>query len=60
MPIPLTTLWSAGDMARHEVIKGIGVLAYLQPTTIQTIVILGVEGIPSVIVIDYLYKRRGE
>jgi len=47
-------------MARHEVIKGIGVLAYLQPTTIQTIVILGVEGIPSVIVIDYLYKRRGE
>ncbi len=60
MPIPLTTLWSAGDMARHEVIESIGGLAYLQPTTIQTIVILGVEGILSVIVIDYLYKKRGE
>ncbi|MBD5515782.1 MAG: ABC transporter permease [Lachnospiraceae bacterium] len=60
MPIPLTTLWSAGDMARHEVIKSVGVLEYLQPTTFQTIAILGVWAVVSVIVIDHLYKKRGE
>ena len=60
MPIPLTTLWSAGDMTRHGVIKSVGVLEYLQPTTFQTIAILGVWAAVSVIVIDYLYKKRGE
>ncbi len=58
MPIPLTTLWSAGDMARHGVIESVGVLAYLQPTTFQTIAILGVWAVVSVIVIDHLYKKR--
>lgn len=29
MPIPLTTLWSAGDMVRHGVIEGRGELIYL-------------------------------
>ena len=60
MPIPLTTLWSAGDMARHGVIESVGVLAYLQPTTFQTIAILGVWAVVSVIVIDHLYKKRRE
>ena len=60
MPIPLTTLWSAGDMARHGVIESVGMLEYLQPTTFQTIAILGVWAIVSVIVIDHLYKKRGE
>ena len=60
MPIPLTTLWSAGDMARHGVIDSVGVLEYLQPTIFQTIAILGVEALISVAVIDHLYKRRGE
>ena len=60
MPIPLTTLWSAGDMTRHGVMESVGVLEYLQPTTFQTIAILGVWAVISVIVIDYLYKKRGE
>lgn len=60
MPIPLTTLWSAGDMARHGVIESVGVLAYLQPTTFQTIAILGLEALLSVIAIDRMYKKRGE
>ena len=60
MPIPLTTLWSAGDMTRHGVMESVGVLAYLQPTTFQTIAILGVWSVVSVIVIDHLYKKRGE
>lgn len=60
MPIPLTTLWSAGDMAKHGVIESVGALAYLQPTTFQTVSILSVWAVISVIVIDYLYKKRGE
>lgn len=60
MPIPLTTLWSAGDMAQHGVIENVGVLAYLQPTTFQAIAILGGWAVVSVIAIEYLYKKRGE
>lgn len=60
IPIPLTTLWSAGDMEQHGVIEIRGHLQYLIPTTFQTIVILGAWAILSVIVIDFLYKKRGE
>ena len=60
MPIPLTTLWSAGDMTRHGVMESVGALEYLQPTTFQTIAILGFWAVVSVIVIDHLYKKRGE
>lgn len=60
MPIPLTTLWSAGDMEKHGVIEVAGALADLLPTTFQTIVILGIWAVISIAVIDHLYKRRGE
>lgn len=60
MPIPLATLWSAGDMERHGVIEIKGTIAYLLPTTFQTIAVLGTEAVLSVIVIDYLYRKRGE
>lgn len=60
LPIPLTTLWSAGDMEKHGVIEVAGVLADLLPTTFQTIVILGIWAVISIFAIDYLYKRRGE
>lgn len=60
MPIPLTTLWSSGDMVQHGVMESVGVLTYLQPTTFQTISILCVWAVISVIIIDYLYKKRGE
>lgn len=60
MPIPLTTLWSAGDMERHGVIEVVGALRNLMPTTLQTVAILGIWAVASVMVIDYLYKKRGE
>lgn len=60
MPLPLTTLWSAGDMERHGVIEVRGAVRDLMPTTFQTAVILGIWAAVSIIVIDYLYKKRGE
>ncbi len=60
MPLPLMTLWSAGDMERHGVIEVRGAVRDLMPTTFQTVVILGIWAAVSVIVIDFLYKKRGE
>lgn len=60
MPLPLATLWSAGDMERHGVIEVRGAVRDLMPTTFQTAVILGIWAAVSIIVIDYLYKKRGE
>ncbi len=60
MPIPLTTLWSAGDMARHGVMEMKDTLSYLIPSTPQAVIILGIWAVLSVIVIDFLYKKRGD
>ena len=60
MPIPLTTLWSAGNLTAHGAMDGVGMLEYLIPTTFQTIIILAVIALLSVIVIDYMYKKRGD
>lgn len=60
MPIPLVTLWSAGDMERHGVMEVVGPVRDLMPTTLQTIAILGLWAVVSVIVIDQMYKKRGE
>ena len=59
MPIPLTTLWSAGNLTAHGAMDGVGMLEYLIPTTFQTIIILAVIALLSVILIDYMYKKRG-
>lgn len=60
MPIPLTTLWSAADMIRHGSRDNIEMLEYLFPSTFQTAAILGVMAAFSVMLIDFLYKKRGE
>ena len=60
MPIPLTTLWSAGNLTAHGAMDGVGMLENLIPTTFQTIIILAVIALLSVIVIDYMYKKRGD
>lgn len=60
MPIPLTTLWSAGNLTAHDAMNGVGMLDYLIPTTFQTIIILAVIAMLSVILIDYMYKKRGD
>lgn len=59
MPIPLTTLWSAGNMVQHGVRENIEALAYLFPSTAQTVAILSIMAFLSVALIDYLYKKRG-
>lgn len=60
MPIPLTTLWSAGDLIAHGTKEGVGILEYLIPTTFQTILILAVIALGSVTLIDFMYKKRGD
>jgi bacitracin transport system permease protein len=60
MPIPLTSLWSAGNLTSHGAMGGVGMLEYLIPTTLQTIIILTVIALFSVILIDYMYKKRGD
>ena len=59
MPLPLLNIWCAGDMVRHGVRESMGRLEYLVPTTTQTVLILGVMSALSVLLIDYLYKKRG-
>ncbi len=59
MPIPLTNLWCAGNMARHGVKGSLGELQYLVPSTTQTVLILGTMAVLSILVIDRLYKTRG-
>lgn len=60
MLILLTTLWSAEDMAGHGVSSGIKALEHLVPTTFQITVIIGSMAVVSFLLIDYLYKKRGE
>ena len=59
MPIPLTNLWCAGDMARHGVKGSLGELQYLVPSTTHTVLISGTMAVLSILVIDRLYKTRG-
>lgn len=59
MPIPLTNFWCAGDMLRHGVRGSVKDLEYLIPTTTQTVLILGVLSVLSILLIDRLYKKRG-
>ena len=60
MPIPLTTLWSAGNLIAHGAMDSVIILEYLMPTTFQTIVILAVIALLSVILVNYMYKKRGD
>ena len=59
-PIPLTNLWFAGNMADHGISMNLTELAHLIPSTFQTAATLGVMAVLSVLLIDRLYKRRGE
>lgn len=56
MPIPLTTLWSAGNLTAHGAMDGVGMLDDFIPTTFQAMIILAVIALFSVILIDYMYK----
>lgn len=60
MPIPLTNLWCAGELAHHGLKGSLGELQALVPTTMQTALILGAMSVLSVLLIDRLYRKRGE
>lgn len=60
LPTPLTTFWSAGDMKRHGINMNLEQMNGLIPSTFQVILILGIMAAISILLIDYLYKKRGE
>ena len=60
LPTPLTTFWSAGDMAAHGIKMDLEQMTGLIPSTFQVVLILGVMAIVSFLLIDRLYKQRGE
>jgi bacitracin transport system permease protein len=60
MPIPLTTLWGAGDMVKHGFPLNVNALEAIIPSTFQTVIILGIMAVASISLIDFLYKKRGE
>lgn len=60
LPTPLTTFWSAGDMAAHGIKMDLEQMTGLIPSTFQVVMILGIMSIISFWLIDRLYKQRGE
>lgn len=60
LPTPLTTFWSAGDMASHGISMDLKQMNGLIPSTVQVALILGIMTFLSIWIIDRLYKRRGE
>lgn len=60
LPTPLTTFWSAGDMKRHGINMDLEQMEGLIPNTFQVTMIISVMAVISILLIDFLYKRRGE
>lgn len=60
LPTPLTTFWSAGDMAAHGIKMDLEQMTGLIPSTFQVVFILGIMAFISFLLIDRLYKQRGE
>ena len=60
LPTPLTTFWSAGDMAAHGIKMDLEQMIGLIPSTFQVVFILGIMAFVSFLLIDRLYKQRGE
>ena len=60
LPTPLTTFWSAGDMAAHGIKMDLEQMTGLIPSTFQVVFILGIMALVSFLLIDRLYKQRGE
>ena len=60
MPIPLITLWGAGNMAKHGILLNLTEVGDLIPSTLQAAAILGAMAVLSILLIDWLYRRRSE
>lgn len=59
LPTPLTTFWSAGDMANHGIKMNLSQIEELIPSTQQVILILGTTAVISFLLIDKFYKQEG-
>lgn len=59
LPIPLTTLWTGGNMVAHGFSLNIGPLLSMIPSNAQMVAILGSMTLVSLFLIDQLYKREG-
>ncbi len=59
LPAPLTTFWSAGDMAAHGIKMDLEQMTGLIPSTAQVALILGSMAVISLLLIDRFYKQRG-
>lgn len=57
LPTPLTTFWSAGDMASHGIKMDLQELSGLIPSTFQVAATLGIMSAVSLFLIITLYKR---
>lgn len=60
LPTPLTTFWSAGNMAAHGIQMDLSQMNGLIPTTLQVAGILGCMAIGSFLLIDRIYRKRGQ
>lgn len=60
LPTPLTTFWSAGDMAAHGIKMDLDQMTGLIPSTALTALILGIMAAVSFLLIDRLYRQRGK
>ncbi len=60
MPIVLINMWTAGELNAHGYDLNLKELESSIPTTAQTVAIIGGMAVISFLLIDLLYKRRGE
>lgn len=60
MPIVLVNMWTGGELRDHGFDLNLKEIEPFIPTTVQTAAILSVLAAVSFLVIDFLYKRRGE
>lgn len=60
LPLTCATFWSAGDMAAHGIKMDLEQMTGLIPSTFQVVFILGIMAFVSFLLIDRLYKQRGE
>ena len=60
LPTPLTTFWSAGNMASHGINMNLEQMTGLIPSTLHVLITLGIMAVVSVLLIDYLYNKRSE
>ncbi len=62
LPIPLSMFWSSKELLERGMVLDLSEFQKLNllPSTLETFAILGVIGIISIFLIDYIYRKRSE